>query len=198
MIYKEFNNIEIVNFPGVSKVGRDTLALASFAGRIAGRSFLDVGTGTGFVAIYLASLGKKTEATDISKTSIKAAVQNAKNSRLNLRLIESDLFKNISGKYDVITFNPPVGNSRSSNITVFIEMIKSILPRSDLLAKIGLVFLGNGRRTLINEFLSTAGNHLSRNGKIVMLLASGDEQLLKEYNYSIHREKDIKIAVIKR
>lgn len=197
MNYPEFNNIEVSNYLGVSKVGKDTLALARFAGKVSGRSVLDVGTGTGFVAIYLASLGKKVQASDISNASIKAAAQNAKVNKLNLRLYESDLFKNISDRYDIITFNPSIATSSSAQAVVLIERLKSILPKSDLLSKIGLIFFGNQRRTIIKKFLRDAQDHLSKNGKIVMLVAAGEEQLLKEYNHSFHKDGDIPIAVIK-
>ncbi len=198
MKYPEFNNIEISNYLGVSRVGKDTLALARFAVKVSGRSVLDVGTGTGFVAIYLSSLGKKVHASDISKTSIKAVAQNAKVNKVNLRLYESDLFKNISDTYDIITFNPPIATSSSAQTVVLIERLKSILPKSDLLFKFGFIFLGNQRRTLIKKFLRDAQDHLSKNGKIIMLVASGEEQLLKEYNHSFYVDGDIPVAVIKK
>lgn len=198
MKYPEFNNIEISNCLGVSKVGKDTLALARFAGKVSGRNVLDVGTGTGFVAIYLASLGKKVQAADISKTSIKSAAQNARVNKSNLRLYESDLFKNISGTYDIITFNPPIATSSSTQTVVLIEKLKSILPKSDLLFKIGAIFFGNQRRAIIKKFLRDAQEHLSKNGKIIILVASKEEQLLlREYNPSFYKDGDIPIAVIK-
>lgn len=198
MRYKKLNNIEINNFPGVSKVGRDTLALARFAGKVSGLSVLDVGTGTGFVAIYLVSLGKDVEAIDISQASIYAALKNAKTNNLVISCYQSNLFENVQGKFDIITFNPPVGTSSSAKIVIFVEKIKSILPRSDLLSKIGLIFFANQRRSLIRQFLNSARNHLTKNGKIIMLAASGEEFLLEKENFKIYKEDGIKIAVVNR
>jgi|SRR3989344_6679365 len=195
MKYKQFN-IAIDNFLGVSKVGRDTLALALIAGRTNGKRVLDVGTGTGFVAIYLASLGKKVEAADISTTSVEAARQNAKINKVDIKVYQSDLFKSASGKYDLITFNPPIGTSSSAQTVVFIERLKSVLPKSDFLFKIGLIFLGNQRRNIIKRFLKEARLYLSERGKIVMLLAQGEEKLIHDSNYKIQQENGIQVFII--
>lgn len=76
---------------------------------------LDVGTGSGCIAISLAhslvtchlSLVTTITASDVSTTALKVAEQNAKTHKANVQFIKSDLFKNIRGKFDIITANLP-------------------------------------------------------------------------------------------
>ncbi len=44
---------------------------------------------------------------DIDKSSIKNTQKNAKKHKLDVKIIQSDLFENIKDKYNVIVFNPP-------------------------------------------------------------------------------------------
>lgn len=198
MNYREFNNIKIVNFPGVSMVGKDTLALAKIVGRVSGKKVMDVGTGTGFIAIYLASLGRSVEAIDISKVSVYAALENAKANNIKITCYQSNLFENVRGKFDLIIFNPPIGTSSSTKTAILIEKVKSILPRSDLLAKISLIFLSNQRRNIIRRFLKESHHCLSKKGKIVMLVGHGEESLLEKHNFKIYKENEKKVAVVNR
>ena len=69
---------------------------------------LEVGTGSGVISIYCAKKGAIVTATDISKTVLKYAKENAKqNGILNIQFIKTDLFPKKQKKFDVIIFNPP-------------------------------------------------------------------------------------------
>lgn len=78
-------------------------------------SILDVGTGSGCIAISLAHslttndsrLTTKISASDISASALKVAGQNAKTHKVHVNFIQSDLFKNIPGKFDIIIANLP-------------------------------------------------------------------------------------------
>ena len=75
------------------------------------QNVLDLGTGTGAIALALLSQVKAAVATgaDISREALSAAAINAENSGLGDRFttVCSDWFENISGKWDVIVSNPP-------------------------------------------------------------------------------------------
>ena len=69
---------------------------------------LDIGTGSGAIAITLAKhLNCHVLATDISKKAIEIAKENAKRNNVQIDFKQSDILKNVQGKFDVIISNPP-------------------------------------------------------------------------------------------
>ena len=70
---------------------------------------LDLCTGSGAIGLTLKSLLPSSEVTlsDISKDALMVANKNKNELNLDVNIIESDLFKNIQGKFDVIISNPP-------------------------------------------------------------------------------------------
>jgi release factor glutamine methyltransferase len=77
-----------------------------FSGNV---KILDIGTGSGAIAIALKKAFPKSTVTalDISKEALKIALENAKENEVEIELIHSDLFENINDTYDVIISNPP-------------------------------------------------------------------------------------------
>lgn len=74
---------------------------------------LDLCTGSGCIACAIKKECLKREvnatitAVDISKTALEVAKRNAKTLNLDIKFLESDVFKNVNEKFDVIISNPP-------------------------------------------------------------------------------------------
>jgi release factor glutamine methyltransferase len=72
------------------------------------KSLLDLGTGSGILALYAASKGAIVTASDISQQAADNSVYNSKKNHLGINIIQSDLFDHIKHlKYEIIAINPP-------------------------------------------------------------------------------------------
>ncbi len=73
------------------------------------KTILDVCTGSGCIAISLAKLSqaKSITALDISRKALELAKENATRIHADVKLIESNMFTNVTDRYDVIVSNPP-------------------------------------------------------------------------------------------
>ena len=81
------------------------------------RRILDLCTGSGCLAILAARAFRnaRIDASDASSAALQVAAQNVRKHRLEkrIRLIRSDLFGAIRGRYDLIICNPPYVRTRS-------------------------------------------------------------------------------------
>ena len=70
---------------------------------------LDIGTGTGAIGLTLKNERPlwKVTLSDIDPAALKVAQQNARNLSLKVDILQSDLFENLMGTYDIIISNPP-------------------------------------------------------------------------------------------
>ncbi|WP_409200184.1 HemK2/MTQ2 family protein methyltransferase [Methanobrevibacter sp. DSM 116169] len=121
---------------------------------------LEIGTGSGIVAMYASKLTDKVAVTDINYNAIELAEENFKiNGIENIEVLYGDLFEPVKNrKFDVILFNTPY------------------LPTSDdeiLDDDLNYAFDGgiDGRK-VIDLFLNEVKNHLNDKGKVQLIQSS--------------------------
>ncbi|TYB47966.1 methyltransferase [Actinomadura chibensis] len=97
--------------PGVYRPQSDTRLLAEAlrgTGVHPGARVLELGTGTGAVAVAAAQVGCEVVAVDVSARAVLAARINARVRGLRVRVLRGDLFAPVAGEvFDVIVANPP-------------------------------------------------------------------------------------------
>jgi release factor glutamine methyltransferase len=73
-----------------------------------GRSVLDVGCGSGVLALTAARCGAVVTAVDINPAAVAAATANATANGLAVTVVQSDLFAAVDGRqFDMVVVNPP-------------------------------------------------------------------------------------------
>lgn len=164
---------------GVSPIDTDTELLATYGRKLAPQSALDVGTGTGFVAIMLARAGVDCTATDINPAALRYARAMAADHGCRIEWIQSDLFENVRGRYELILFNPPYGHCKSSSSSRLLEFVKSLFPKENLVVRrLAYLLVRSSRRRLLVRFLSAARAHLTDGGSVLILLHERELGLL--------------------
>lgn len=108
---REFHGLDFEVTPAVLIPRPDTELLVELANERLpeGGSALDLGTGSGAVAVTLAHLRPDAQitATDISSGALEVAVRNAARHHAKVNFIQSDWYRQISGVFDLIVSNPP-------------------------------------------------------------------------------------------
>ena len=70
---------------------------------------LDFGCGYGPIGIYISSMtNSKVDMLDVNLRSLELARKNAKINGVNVNIFESNIYENVTGKYDYIISNPPI------------------------------------------------------------------------------------------
>ena len=109
--YQEFMGLRFKVTPDVLIPRQDTEILVEEVMRYLhdGMHILDMCTGSGCILLSLIRYSNDCEGTgcDISEKALKVAEENAKELSLNASFVQSNLFENVSGKYEFIVSNPP-------------------------------------------------------------------------------------------
>lgn len=80
-----------------------------------GISILDVGCGYGFIGLTLAKLSNTVSTlVDVNKRALHLAEMNAKKLGVKSTIYESDIYTNVTGKFDCIITNPPIRTGKET------------------------------------------------------------------------------------
>lgn len=166
----------------VYKPGEDSFLLAKWVKKLVSGHVLDMGTGSGFQAVtaaekpevcHVTAVDINPKAVEVTKKRVEAAGLGYK-----IRVSESNLFDNVSGRFRWIIFNPPYLASEWANMGV------------DEASWVG----GVRGSELIRSFLNKSKVHLSENGSILLIYSSktglkADD--FKQYEINILEKKQV-------
>lgn len=137
-----------------------------------GESVLEIGTGSGIVAMYASKLTDNITVTDINSDACLLAEKNFKDNNIeNIEILFGNLFEPVKNrKFDVILFNTPYLPTEEDEV---------------LDDTINYAFDGglNGRK-VIDLFLNEVSNHLNDGGivQIIQSSLSGNEETLSRFD----------------
>ena len=153
---------------------------------------LDIGTGSGCIAISLAKNlpEAKVYALDVSKAALEIAQRNAEKNKTTVEFIQADIleFPKLQDRFDIIVANPPYVREIEKK-----EMHKNVLENEPDLA----LFVSDENPLVFYRAITQfSKGHLNANGflflEINQYLAKETQALLEEHNFSeIELRKDM-------
>jgi putative methylase len=114
-------NLKLEQYPVSSEVASELLYMAGFEHNDLDGRVIDLGTGTGRLAIGAALMGaEKVVGVDTDKRAIALARENGETARVQVEWVESDI-ETVSGRFDTVIMNPPYGTRTSHADTEFLK-----------------------------------------------------------------------------
>lgn len=188
------NNV-LIPQPDTENLVEEVLIIANFLKKDSKQNninILDLCTGSGAIAISLSKILNSEKVlvygTDISESALKIAEKNAIQNSAKVKLLKSDIFKNLSEEYkfDIIVSNPP-----------YIET-ETIPNLSEEVRREPHIALDGGQDGLFfyKEIIKNAKNYLKENGYLAFEIGYNQreqvENELKQNEYkNIYSKKDL-------
>src|SRR3989344_2597294 len=152
-----YNDLILETDGNVYSPREDSFLLANNLQVKKGEKVLEIGTGSGLIAILCARKGAEVVATDLNEHAIKCAKKNAEGNKVKVDFREGDLLAPLKNgeKFDLIIFNPPylpretkysdrpidLSYNSSETLEKFLEQYRDFLKE-------------NGRAVIVNSTLS--------------------------------------------
>ncbi len=152
----------------------DSFLILKYIKKYCNGKVLDMGCGSGILALEAMKHSKDVLAVDIDEECVGHCREEGINA------VRSDLFSNVSGKFDLIIFNPPY------------------LPEDSLEDEESKRVTTGGKKgyEIIERFFSEAKNYLGKNGKILIVFSSltGDvDFIIKKYDFRFEKLDEKKL-----
>ena len=140
------------------------------------KSILDIGTGSGCIAIAsaMAFPDAKVDAVDISADALAVASRNVERHELQnqINLVQSDLFENINDrKYDLIIANPPYVDDKDM----------AALPAEYKYEPVLGLHAGQDGLDIVKRILISAASHMTKHGVIAVEVGNSQHALNERY-----------------
>jgi release factor glutamine methyltransferase len=127
-----------------------------------GKSFLDMGTGAGPMAVLAAAAGAVVTAVDINPRAVALARENLQRNQLSGEVLESDVFSALEGRrFDLICFNIPFYEGEPA--TVYDR-----------------AFFAGGNLATVRNFASGCARSVATDGRVLIVFSedSGRDRIL--------------------
>lgn len=170
----EYKGIIIYTHPNVYEPAEDTFLLAENLDIKRRDEVLEIGTGTGLVAVTAAQRSRKVTATDINEDAIRCATKNTiANRTYNVELRKGNLFEPVGNeKFDLILFNTPYLPTKEDE--KFDDEINAAWDG------------GADGRAIIDKFLEEVKDHLNEGGRVQLVQSS-----LSDNEKTIHKLEEM-------
>lgn len=124
----EIPRLELEQYPISPNVAAELLYMSGFENADLNGRIIDLGTGTGRLAIGAALMGaKEVTGIDLDEKVLQLARQNAKLADVSVNWILSDIERTI-GVFDTVLMNPPYGTRIRHADTIFLEKAFELAP----------------------------------------------------------------------
>lgn len=171
-----FLDFEVLVPPGVFIPRPETeelaeLAISEFQKAPPCPRALDIGTGTGVLAIALAKARPDAEvwAVDVSKRALGAAKRNANRLGVKIKVCRSDLFSAVEGQFHLIVANPPY--VAREELRALPEEVRDFEPRRALDG-------GEEGLTVLKAIVREAPKHLEPGGVLLLEISPVQKEAL--------------------
>lgn len=167
---------------GVYEPREDSLLLAKAVAKMARGDVLDVGTGSGLQALVASRKAERVTGVDLNEKAVKTAEMNAKRNCVeNVFFMVSDLFQEVSGRFDLVIFNAP-----------YLPEKQGLWEGSEQWAG------GETGRDLIEEFSEGLCDHLKPGGMALVVVSSVTgleevKEIFQKEGFSVRVLKEKKI-----
>jgi release factor glutamine methyltransferase len=188
-----FKNISVKVNPTVFHPGFffSTKLLLKFLSnrQLKNKKILELGAGTGLISLHCAKQGAIVTATDISHPALQNIKENAEINRVDITIIHSDLFANVSpNNFDIIIINPPYYPKKietekdyawfcGENFEYFQRLFYQISKQSNILSEILIILSEDCEISKIKA--------IAREQQLELVMVH-KKKILGEWNYIFH------------
>ncbi|MGT2865838.1 peptide chain release factor N(5)-glutamine methyltransferase [Streptococcus fryi] len=151
-------------------------------------SVLDIGTGSGAIALSLKHQRPMWQitASDVSRDALDVAEENAVQNKLDVTFVQSDVFENITGRYDIIVSNPPYIAYDDKD-----EVGLNVLSSEPHLA----LFADEDGYQIYRRIMEDVSSYLTPKGKLYFEIGYKQGEIMKQFTQTYFPNKRVRVIV---